>query len=81
MILDILLSFPIPSCRFRSFSKIFDSYSIDLKDCLLTNKNKHIAIENWILIGYIGHIILKEKSMGKLKKNNEKSMDTHFARM
>ena len=68
MILDRLLPCPIPSYRFRSFSKIFDSYSIDLKYCLLTNKNKHIAIENLILIGYIGHIILKEKCMGKLKK-------------
>ena len=54
--LNLSLPCPIPSCRCGGFSKIFYGYSEDLKYCLLTNKNKHNAVEklnvNWIDLSY-----------------------------
>ena len=43
-VFNVSLPCPVPSCRFGGFSKIYDNYVPELKQCLLTNNNKHDAV-------------------------------------
>ena len=44
-IFDVSLPYPIGSCRFGGFSKIYDKYLPELKHCLLTSNNKYTAVD------------------------------------
>ena len=51
-IFNVSLPCPVPSCRFGGFSKIYDNYLPELKQCLLTSNSKHDAVDkinfSWI---------------------------------
>ena len=81
-IFNVSLPCPVPSCRFGGFSKIYDSYVPELKQCLLTNNNKHDAVNmmnfSWIDWSYN---VNRNDCWRASKRVMKKCMATHFARM
>ena len=72
--MDISLPCPIPSCRFGDFSKIFDDYSDEFKNCLLTSKYKHTTFIK-LDFGWVDWSYNVEKKVGLKKKDNKKDND------
>ena len=81
-IFNVSLPCPVPSCRFGGFSKIYDNYVPELKQCLLTNNNKHDAVNminfNWIDWSYN---VNRNDCWRASKRVMKLCMATHFARM
>ena len=79
-ILDISLPCSIPSYRFGGFSKTFDDYSDEFKNCLLTSKYKHTTLIK-LNFGWVDWSYSIKKKLVWKKRIIKRTTTTRFARM